>query len=168
MEQLTTYDSRISIAKAICIILMVVLHSSISLDVSRAVGLFHMPCFFFVSGFLLKDKYIDAPFKFLKQRMKTLWWPFVKFTCIFILFHNLFCALHLYGDSGSWGVVCPYTIKQMGYKALSALAMRESEQLLGGFWFIRELFYAAVVVVMSLAFLKRIKTRSGINNKTGG
>ena len=51
-------DKSLDIAKAICIILMVVGHSGCPTYLHDFIYMFHMPCFFFVSGWLLNDKYI--------------------------------------------------------------------------------------------------------------
>lgn len=66
------YDKRISVIKAICIILMVVGHSGAPGALNNILYLFHMPCFFFISGFLLKDKYLDDMLHFSSEKLKAI------------------------------------------------------------------------------------------------
>lgn len=47
----------IDIAKAICIILMVVGHSGCPIPLRSFIYMFYMPCFFFISGYLLINSY---------------------------------------------------------------------------------------------------------------
>ena len=49
-------DLTLDLAKAICIILMVIGHSGCPDYLHRFIYMFHMPCFFFISGYLLNDK----------------------------------------------------------------------------------------------------------------
>lgn len=56
MEQ--NRNCALDIAKAICIILMVIGHSGCPDYLGRFIYMFHMPCFFFISGYLLNDKYL--------------------------------------------------------------------------------------------------------------
>ena len=51
-------DLTLDLAKAICIILMVIGHSGCPDYLHRFIYMFHMPCFFFISGYLLNDKYL--------------------------------------------------------------------------------------------------------------
>lgn len=52
-------DLSLDIAKGICIILMVVGHAGCPEWINKFMGLIRMPCFFFISGILLSDRYLD-------------------------------------------------------------------------------------------------------------
>lgn len=146
-----TFDTRISVTKALCIILMVVGHSGCPTFWGEYIYQFHMPCFFFVSGFLLKDKYLNDMETFAKRRFKGLWWPFVKWSVIFMLLHNILTSLHIYNNS--------YTLTNMAYKLFHIVTMTGSEQLLGGYWFLKELLYASVISIITLKLLHTIPDR---------
>ena len=150
------HDSRISAVKAICIILMVVGHSGCPQPLSKWIYLFHMPCFFFVSGFLLKDKYLADIWTFVKRRFKGLWWPFVKWSLLFLLLHNVFAALHLYETRYTWS--------DFLNKTFHILTLTGSEQLLGGYWFLKELLYASLISIFSL----KLVSMALPNVKSGG
>lgn len=140
-----THFTEISIAKGILIILMVIGHSGAPSLPCNFLYQFHMPCFFLISGFLFKEKYLDKIGTFVGKRIKGLYIPFVKYSLAFLLLHNIFYHLHLYNNS--------YTLAEFITRTLKILTLTGSEQLLGGFWFLKELLYASVI---SIIFFKLI------------
>lgn len=89
-------SSTISIAKGICIILMVAAHAGLPLWLIRFIYMFHMPFFFIISGFCLKEKYFNDSITFFKKRVKNLYFPYVKWSFVFLLLHNFLFKLHFY------------------------------------------------------------------------
>lgn len=152
-------DKSLDIAKAICIILMVVGHSGCPTYLHDFVYMFHMPCFFFVSGWLLNDKYITDLKMGLIQKAKGSYYPFVKWTLIFLLFHNVFASMHIYENSYSWQTFIERIVR--------AFTMTGSESLLGGFWFLISLFWASIISLLFLNILSR-KYLLTENNISGG
>ncbi|MDE5824025.1 MAG: acyltransferase family protein [Lachnospiraceae bacterium] len=58
------------------------------------VYLFHMPLFFFISGYLFKESYLVQPLTFISRRLRTCYMPFVKYySILFLLFHELLYPL---------------------------------------------------------------------------
>lgn len=153
-------DRTLDIAKAICIILMVVGHSGCPTYLHDFLYLFHMPCFFFISGWLLSDKYIDDLKTGLLKKAKGSYVPFVKWTLIFLLFHNVFASVHIYADSYSWQTFIERVVR--------TFTMTGGESLLGGFWFLISLFWASVWSVLFLHFLHRNQILTFINILGGG
>lgn len=131
--------------------LMVIGHSGCPLLLGKYISQFHMPCFFFVSGFLIKEKYLNDMSTFIKRRFKGLWWPFVKWSVVFMLLHNVLTSLHIYNSS--------YTLTDMTYKLFHIVTMTGSEQLLGGYWFLKELLYASVISIIALKLLHSLPNR---------
>ena len=105
--------------------------------------MFHMPFFFFVSGYLFSEKQLHSFGPFLKKKIKSLWWPFFKWNIIFILLHNLLFRLGIEVQEYTW-------IEALKRILLSGL-MAESETLLGTFWFLQQLIR---VVLMGWGILK--------------
>lgn len=152
-------DKSLDIAKAICIILMVVGHSGCPTYLHDFVYMFHMPCFFFVSGWLLNDKYITDLKTGLIQKTKGSYYPFVKWTLIFLLFHNVFASMHIYENSYSWQTFIGRIVR--------AFTMTGSESLLGGFWFLISLFWASIISLLFLNMLSKMHLLTE-NNISGG
>lgn len=148
-------DRTLDIAKAICIILMVVGHSGCPTYLYNFLYLFHVPCFFFISGWLLSDKYLDDLKTGLLKKAQGSYVPFVKWTLIFLLFHNVFASMHIYADSYSWQTFIERVVR--------AFTMTGGESLLGGFWFLISLFWASVGAVLFLHFLHKNQILTFIN-----
>lgn len=137
--------TEISIAKGILIILMVIGHSGAPSLPCNFLYQFHMPCFFLITGFLYKEKYLEDVKVFIVRKINGLYIPFVKYSLIFLLLHNIFYHLHLYNNS--------YTLSEFITRILKILTLTGSEQLLGGFWFLKELLYASVISILFFKFI---------------
>lgn len=155
---MTRHNPTISIAKGLLIALMVAGHSGCPELLGRWIYMFHMPAFFFISGCLLKPENTDNLLHYTTRKLKGLWWPFVMYSIIFLLLHNIFAALHIYSNT--------YTIKETLATIPRILIMVDSEQLLGGYWFLKQLLYASLIsaVVLKLWY----KTQYVNTIKQGG
>lgn len=153
-------DATLDIAKALCITLMVVGHGGCPSYLGRFIYMFHMPCFFFISGWLLSDKYLADLKTGLIRKVKGSYWPFVKWTLIFLLFHNSLAQLNVYDAS--------YSLREFAIKIVRIFTLTGGEQLLGGFWFLISLFWASVASLLFLWFLKRIGKLTSIYISGGG
>ncbi len=149
----------LDIAKAICIILMVIGHSGCPDYLHRFIYMFHMPCFFFISGYLLNDKYLTNLKTGLWRKIKGSYFPFIKWSTIFLLLHNVFAYLHIYDAS--------YSLKEIAIKFVRILTMTGSEQLLGGFWFLISLCWASIVTIVFFHFTQRVNKLAYISNVSG-
>ena len=71
-------DDKVTIARAIGILLMVAVHGGMQRVGADFIAMFHMPLFFFVSGYCFKEKYISPPPPPIYQkRIKGLYKPYV-------------------------------------------------------------------------------------------
>lgn len=141
-------NESVTIAKAIAIMLMVLAHSCFSDYANKWINMFHMPLFFFFAGYCFKDKYLATPKAFVKRRIQGLYKPFIKWSLIFLLLHNVFFELNIYNDEyGFRGMVSQsYELKDFVKKSISIITrMGSNEQLLGGYWFLRSLFCGSLI-----------------------
>ena len=147
-------DNYISTAKAIAIILMVTAHSFPPQIACSFIALFHMPVFFFYSGYFLKIPKNWSEWKvFAKKRVKGLYFPYLKWSIAFLLLHNVFYYMHFYHENYVY-----YNVPQHLYDWHDYLlhlffiitSMNYHEQLLGGFWFLKVLLLAAILVSVVL------------------
>lgn len=156
----SVHENYVTIVKALGIILMVIGHSGCPQMLSKYIYLFHMPLFFFCSGIFWKtisDK--DAAFSFLRKRIVCLYIPFVKWSILFLLLHNLFMFMGIYNQYyGFEGGSRYYSLGDIGAKSFFILfTMHEYEELLGGFWFIRALLISSFLVAGSSLLLNKVK-----------
>ena len=150
-----TRNNSISIAKGIGIILMVLGHTHFSKYGNAWVNMVHMPLFFFFSGYCFKEKYLDHFFTFLKKRIKGLYWPAIKWGLVFLVLHNIFFQLSFYSENSHL-----YSYNVIFRKALFIiLTMTQFDELLGGFWFLRSLFWCSII---GYFVIKYIPPRVGV------
>lgn len=83
-------DVKVSYVKAIGILLMVLGHAIANVAGCQflydCIYLFHMPLFFFCSGYFFKEAYIERPHEFVKKKIKGLWLPYVINGVCFLLY----------------------------------------------------------------------------------
>lgn len=89
------YNLSICYIKAFAIMLMVLGHAcSDNIPgfplLMPFIVMFHMPIFFIASGYCFKEKYLSSPGKYLYNKVKGIWWPYVKWGLLFLLLHNVF------------------------------------------------------------------------------
>lgn len=154
------HNNYITIAKAIGIILMVIGHSGCPVLLFRFIYLFHMPLFFFCSGVFFGDiSSKDDAHVFLRKRVKGLYLPFVRYSVFFLLIHNLLLIVGLYNSHyGYMGGSSFYGINEtLNNLVMILFTMHGYEELLGGFWFIRALFIASLLIMVFSLLLSRMQ-----------
>ena len=143
--------AEISAAKGLLIILMVIGHSGAPHTIGDPLSLLRMPCFFLISGYLFKEKYLNDAKQFIYKKVKGLYYPFVKWSLIFLLLHNIFYHINIYSTQ--------YNVDNYISKVLQIVTMTGSEQLLGGFWFLKELLYASIISFLLFKLLTALNFR---------
>jgi len=136
-------DNAVTYSKGIAIMLMVLGHACYSTYVPVWVNMFHVPAFYFLSGFCFDEKYLSDFKTFAVRKFQGIYWPFVKWTLIFILLHNLFFRIGVYNDVyGFNGVTSElYTVTDILKSSINVLfKLSDIERLLGGYWFLPCLF----------------------------
>ena len=156
-------NQNVTYTKAVGIILMVFLHSIDFYEyVIKPISMFHMPLFFIMSGYCLKEKYFRMPLYYIWRKVKTLWWVYVKYVIIFILLHNIFCSLYLL-DSHYWSQY-PYTNEQIVRELMGVFVhMENHELLLGQFWFVKSLFIASLIAFSFLYIVNRVEKKYNLS-----
>ncbi len=143
----------ISICKGIAIILMVMGHAECPSLISNFIYIFHMPLFFITAGYFFSRKYMDDPWSFCVKRIKGLYFPFLKWSLVFLLLHNLWFEIGLLNEEyGNWtgGVTHPYGWQEF-FKRLFLIVTSMSgydEFMAGAFWFFRGLLVASILFLL--------------------
>ena len=81
--------------------------------------------------------------------MRSSYYPFVKWSLIFLLFHNIFTSWHIYETN--------YSLREFCIKTIRILTMTGGEQLLGGYWFLISLCWASLFSLLLFAILSKYK-----------
>jgi fucose 4-O-acetylase-like acetyltransferase len=151
-----------NVARAFAICLIVLGHSFTEDSTSpiRAfLYLFHVPLFFIISGFFFKEDYLSAPKNFVLRRLRRLWAPFLLWSVPFVLLHNIFFKLEIYSPEVTFrGTTVPhYSITDTFVRLAQLIFFQESEQLLGGFWFLPCLFFTAIIFFVFSSISNKLK-----------
>ena len=142
------FDNSVSFAKGICIMLMVLGHTFFSAYGYALIYMFHMPLFFFISGYCFRDNHLEDFWNYAQKRFRKIYIPFVKYCLIFLLLHNVFFHLNIYNDVfGFEGDVSQlYGVSDYVKKTfLIFFCLSGNEQLLGGYWFLHTMFFASFI-----------------------
>lgn len=160
------HNNYISIAKAIVIILMVIGHSGCPPIIHKFIYSFHIPFFFICSGFFFKPaSEVSSCRQFCVKKVKGLYFPFLKWCLPFLLLHNVFFHLNLYnGHYGYLGHTSHLLSgKEMVTNAFYLITKMEYiPQLLGGFWFLKDLFFASLFAVFLTFVVRKMKVHPNL------
>ena len=162
-------NDTITYVKAVGIMLMVLAHCSNFLYVYYTVYMFHMPLFFLVSGYCFKEKYYSCPHTFVWKRIKGLWWPFVKWSLLFLFLHNTLHEINIYSDNYGYlgnGVHKYSQSEIIGHSKSIIFLMEGNDGMVGGFWFLKSLFFGSLFAFFLLLFLNRIAVYFGYGKKS--
>lgn len=136
-----------NIVKGMGIILVVAGHacgSSEGTPVSNYIYLFHLPLFFFVSGYLYnEEKYGDNPYANIAARLKSSWIKYVFIYWGLILFHNIFLRLQMLEENAVF-----YSRTDM-LRAMSNAVLGMGREMMGGtLWFVPTVVMASSLLGM--------------------
>lgn len=156
--QPTTRNQTMDFLKGIGIIYVVLGHTLVN-PMHNFIYLFHMPLFYFISGYFYKDDYSYKPKQLIISRIKTLYIPFLKYELIFLLMHNFSFKIYLYSDKLNYKGTSEqlYNVHDYIINFLRIITFGESEQLLGAFWFFTVLFTINVLFCFIRFFLLKIE-----------
>ena len=147
---LRSRNNLFSAIKGIGIILMVMGHCGIPDYWGKIIYEFHMPLFFFCSGYFFKNvESKSSLFYFFKRRIKGIYLKYICWSLVFLALHNVFFQLNIYNDIIPYHGECSYIYQSSDflYKAIKIVfSMNEHEQLLRSFWFMKQLFLASLFV----------------------
>lgn len=140
-----------NITKGIGICLVVLGH--VCSDISNYIYLFHLPLFFFVSGFLYNEKkYGDDPFLNLSNRLKGLWTKYVVIYWVLILMHNLFAELGMLGVDA-----IVYSKLDIVYKLAEATLGMGQEIMGGTLWFVPVLVISSTILGFIVTLSRKLQ-----------
>lgn len=128
--------------------------------------LFHMAIFFIASGYCFNirhSKNIDEFIKYLRKKIKTLWFPYFFWMMVFAILHNYFIRINIYTDnskilkqlSGPYINTTQYwTLKDILENIMKSFLLHGGSQIGGAMWFIATLFELVIVYCLIDTMLK--------------
>ena len=143
-------NNYLSIAKGLGIIMMVMGHCGVPELICKYIYQFHMPLFFFCSGYFFKN-IVDKKslYSFYIKRIKGIYIKFLCWSFLFLSLHNVFFHLNIYNDTVLFHGEPSFLYStsdfiQKAYKI--TFSMNEHELLLRSFWFLKQLFLSSLLV----------------------
>lgn len=109
-----------------------------------------MPLFFFLSGFLFKESSTHKPISYIYKKIKSLYFPYIKWGIIFLLLHNIFCTYHILKEP----IYQPIDYLNA---LIELLKMQKSGILLGAFWFLKELLCVSTLTIIIFFIIYHFK-----------
>jgi fucose 4-O-acetylase-like acetyltransferase len=149
-------DHGVSIIKGISIIIVVMAHSRCP-EFRHYFEMIVLPPFFFMSGYCFKKKYLDETWSFAKKRVTGIYWPYLKWSLLFLLLHNVFFHLNIYSDEYGFNgrVSALYSVSDYLRHAVSIITkMGGNEQLLGVYWFMKPIFFGSFIFFFMVKMLR--------------
>lgn len=141
--------NKYSIMKGLAIIGVVVGHTGID-KYFISVNHWHLPIFFFISGFFLKEKHFEDPKKYIISRWKRLVNPFLIYALLFLGLHNILVDFYIVG-----GV--DYKLPEYLCGIKNVVLLSSNEELIGAMWFLPALFIVSITCYLCLLFERRTK-----------
>jgi len=158
----------VDIAKGIAIIAVVLGHISynwpggklLPLDI-LLVWLWHVPVFFMIGGFFLKDEKLLRPKTFIWGKIKSLFLLILYIYIPVLFLHNLFLHIGFYDLSIEYygKYVTEWGMMDFCKHLLASLFFAGREPILGAMWFVYVLFMALCIISVVSWSLKKIGRR---------
>lgn len=150
----------ISIAKGLAIIAMVIGHAEGPGLLTTFIYTWHMPLFFIAAGYFFSNKALDNPWDFVSKRFKKLYLPFVKWSLLFLVLHNIWFHLGILNEQyGNWtgGTTHPYTLKMALQRVILIFSSMSGydEFMAGAFWFFRGLLVSSILFLIIYKILRK-------------
>jgi len=156
----------VDIAKGFAIIAVVLWHINFASDFNVAFPLktilgggWHVPAFFIISGFFLKEERLLAPFHFAKSKLKTIYLWTIAIYIPAILMHNFFFKIGFYSSGPNLGysqTLQPYTSIDFIKKVIEALLFAGREPIVSPLWFAYVLCLALIGYSLITFFSQKI------------
>lgn len=140
-----------NIVKGIGIILVVVGH--LCWDLTQFIYLFHLPLFFFVSGYLYnEEKYGDNPYLNVAARLKSSWMKYVLIFWVLIWTHNLWINLQI-----AWVYPGIYDIADIAREMVEALFGQGGESFGITLWFVPVSVMSTCLLGFVVSFSRKVE-----------
>lgn len=137
-----------NILKGLAIILMVMGHADSPFN--NYLYLFHLSVFIFVSGYFYNERYDENFIALLRNRLKSLYLPYVEYVIIFTTINNFLFKANLVGS------LIEFNKENLIRIFRGILTFNSPIDTLGAFWFIKTLFLCNILFGFISFTIKKI------------
>lgn len=142
------FDNKVNVLKALAILLVVSGHLEFSLLGMFPPYSFQLALFFFISGYLFKEKYLDNVTEFVKKRLKTLLLPYFLYSTFYLGVTALIAKI-----TGKWWGM-PLSLKNF---FITPFLNGHQFDLSCPLWFVTQLFMTMITFLFLFRVLRGIK-----------
>lgn len=157
----------VDIAKGIAIIAIVLGHINYDypkfslVNAHDLIYLWHVPVFFILGGFFIKEKQLLQPWKWFKKKFLKLYLKILYFYIPAVLLHNVFIKIGWYSTTSTNLVINSYTTIDFLKQIVLVILCAGREPILGAMWFVYVLFMALIgISIISWLINKFFKDKS--------
>lgn len=155
MENSKKLDDSVSFLKCLGILAVVFGHIGFNISgngskIHAIIYFYHMPLFFFISGYLYKSYKIKDT---IIKNIRGLYIPFILWSCFFIAMRNVFIDLGFYNYQNMDNFSNMIKIRTF----IDVFSFRYTEPMLGAMWFIPCLFIVRMLYAILNKMIDRIK-----------
>jgi len=138
-------NKAMDVMKGLGIVAVVIGHSES--PVTQFIYLYHMPLFFFISGYFYQDKYSTNLIGLIRKRIGSLYKPYLIYSLIFLMLHNVFFKFNIYNSKFIYGdkIIYPYSNSGFIKNFIQIILFAGREPMGGVFWFFTSLFFVNVI-----------------------
>lgn len=122
--------------------MMLVTYGHCNIPGGGVIGLFHMPLFFFISGYLFHEYELKS---FVKKKICSLYVPFVLYEIFFLCCRNIFFKIHFYCKEDWTWMHSVKSGRELGGLLLHIFLFDNIDELLAPMWFCTALFFASLI-----------------------
>lgn len=132
---------------------MVAGHAEAPELITNFIYTWHMPLFFIAAGYFFTSRHASEPWQFMTRRFKGLYLPFIKWSLLFLILHNIWFHFGILNETyGNWtgGVTHPYTWNSAMQRLVMIFSSMSGydEFMAGAFWFFRGLLVASILFMV--------------------
>ena len=142
------FSNKVNVLKAFAILLVVSGHLEFSLFGMFTPYSFQLALFFFISGYLFKEKYLDEVLTFIQRRAKTLLFPYFWYNLFYLGVTVLIFKL----TGKFWGM--PISLKNF---FITPFLNGHQFDLSCPLWFVTQLFITMIVFLFLFRAIKNVK-----------
>lgn len=141
----------VDIAKGISIIAIVLGHIGFLYPACQLINtkdlfiyLWHVPVFFIVAGFFIKEEQLTQPRLWFKKKFSSLYLKILYFYVPAVLLHNVFIQIGWYSLDSTEPVIHAYSGMDFVKQTILAVCLGGREPIVGAIWFVYVLFMALI------------------------
>ena len=153
----------VDITKGIAIIAIVLGHIGFSYPACKLIdsgtlvfGLWHVPVFFIVAGFFIKEEQLVHPKLWFKKKFSSLYLKILYFYIPAVLLHNVLISIGWYSLESTEPVIHEYSAFDFVKQIVLTVCLGGREPILGAMWFVYVLFMALIGLSVVSWGIKRL------------